>query len=183
MNFRCKFRHHCSIPQPRFPHRVRHFSNLATVSIDFCISYAESLPYFYFRFVWPTDLESILQASTPTAINFIKFEVDMTIAFLLLIHYVTLWSWPLTVWPWTVVIHGWSRDQPCHQFWRRYAYSFLSYNVSHWLPLKTRMRPLCMGRITWPVSKGSKTITYLESPTPICLFTIQLELLLGYDDD
>jgi len=28
---------------------------------------------------------------------------------------------------------------------------------------------------------GSKTITYLESPTPICLFTIQL--LLGYDDD
>ena len=183
MNFRCKFRHHCSIPRPRFPHRVQHFSDLATASIDFCISYAESLPYFYFRFVWPTDLERILQASTPTAINFIKFEGDMTIAFLLQIHYVTSWSWPLTVWPWTVVIHGWSRDQPCHQFWRRYAYSFLSYNVSHWLPLKTRMRPLCMGRITWPVSKGSKTITYLESPTPICLFTIQLELLLGYDDD
>jgi len=28
---------------------------------------------------------------------------------------------------------------------------------------------------------GSKPITFLESPTPICLFTIQL--LLGYDDD
>jgi len=50
-----------------------------------------------------------------------------------------------------------------------------------WLPLKMRTRPLCMRRITWPVSKGSKTITFLESPTPICRFTIQL--LLGYDED
>ena len=56
-----------------------------------------------------------------------------------------------------------------------------SYNVSRWLSLKMRTRPLHMNRITWPVSRGSKTITYLESPTPICLFTIQL--LLGYDDD
>ena len=53
-----------------------------------------------------------------------------------------------------------------------------SYNVSHWLALKMRTRPLCMRRITWPVSRGSKIITYLESPTPICLFTIHL--LLGY---
>jgi len=44
-----------------------------------------------------------------------------------------------------------------------------SYNVSHWLPLKMRTRPLRMRRITWPVSRGSKAITYLESPTPICL--------------
>ena len=56
-----------------------------------------------------------------------------------------------------------------------------SYNVSHWLALKMRTRPLGMRRITWPVNRGSKTITYLESPTPICLFTMQL--LLGYDDD
>jgi len=56
-----------------------------------------------------------------------------------------------------------------------------TYNVSHWLPLKMRTRPLRMRWITWPVCRGSKTITYLESPTPICLFTIQL--LLGYDDD
>jgi len=45
---------------------------------------------------------------------------------------------------------------------------FMRYNVSHWLPLKMRMRPLRMRRITWPVSTGSKTITFLESPTPIC---------------
>jgi len=49
-----------------------------------------------------------------------------------------------------------------------------SYNVSHWIPLKMRTRPLRMRRITWPVSRGSKTITFLESLTPICLFTIQL---------
>ena len=43
----------------------------------FCILYSECPPYFYFRFVSPTDLESIPHASTqiiPT-----RFEVDMTI--------------------------------------------------------------------------------------------------------
>ena len=54
----------------------------------------------------------------------------------------------------------------------------MSYNVSRWLPLKMRMR---MRQITWHVSRGSKTITFLETPTPICLFTIQL--LLGSNDD
>jgi len=47
----------------------------------------------------------------------------------------------------------------------------MSYNVSLWLPLKMRPRPLRMRRITWPVSRGSKTITYLESPSPICYAT------------
>ena len=45
----------------------------------FCILYAEYPPYFYFRFVWPTDLESIPHASTPMSIILTKFEVDMTI--------------------------------------------------------------------------------------------------------
>jgi len=56
-----------------------------------------------------------------------------------------------------------------------------SYNGSHWVPLKMCTRPLRMRRITSPLSGGSKTITFLEFPTPICLFTIQL--LLSYDDD
>ena len=58
---------------------------------------------------------------------------------------------------------------------------FMSYNVYLWLPLRMCTRPLRMRRITWPVRRGSKTITFLECPTPICLFTI--ELVLGYDDD
>ena len=56
-----------------------------------------------------------------------------------------------------------------------------SYNFSHCLPLKMRTRPLRMRRITLPVNRGSKTITFLESPTPIWRFIIQL--LLGYDDN
>jgi len=123
MNFRCKFRHRRPIPLPRFSVRVQIFGDLATFSIDFCSLYAECPPHFYFRFAWPTDLESIPHASTPTLIIPTKFEVDITIhcrfiAFCLLIRHVTLWSWPLTFWPWTVVIYGGSRGQPCHQVWR-----------------------------------------------------------------
>ena len=54
-----------------------------------------------------------------------------------------------------------------------------SYNGFHWLPLKMRTQPLCMRRITWPVRRGSKTVTFLESPTPICLFAIQLLLTIS----
>jgi len=139
MNFLCKFWHCHSIRRSWSPIRVQNFRDLATSSIDFCILYAQCPPYFYLRFVWPTDLESIPHASTPTSIIPSKFE-DPT---------------PILSW-------------------------VTSYNVSHWLPLKMRTRPLRMRRITWPVSRGSKTVTFLESPTPICLYTIQL--LLGYDD-
>jgi len=79
MNFRCKFRHRHSIRRPRFPIRVQNFSDLAKFSVDCCILYAEYPPYFYFRVVWPTDLESILHASTPTSIIPARLEVDMTI--------------------------------------------------------------------------------------------------------
>jgi len=48
----------------------------------------------------------------------------------------------------------------------------MSYNVSRSLPLKMRMLLLRMRRITWPASRGSKTNTFLESPTLICLFTM-----------
>jgi len=140
MNFRCKFRHRRSIRRPRFPGRVQNFSDLATFFVDFYILYAECPPYFYFRFVWPTDLKSIPHASTPMSIIPTRFEAPTSIR-----------SW------------------------------VMSDNVSHWLPLKMRTLPLRMRPVTWPVSRGSKTITFLESPTPICLFTIQL--LLGYDDD
>jgi len=55
--------------------------------------------------------------------------------------------------------------------------SVMSYNVSRWLPLKMRMRPLHMRRITWLARWGSTTITFLECWTPICLFTVQLRWL------
>jgi len=79
MNFRCIFIHRRSISRPRFAIRVQNFSDLATFSVDFCILYSECPPYVYIRFVWPTNLESIPHASTPTSIIPTRFEVDMTI--------------------------------------------------------------------------------------------------------
>ena len=130
MHFRCKFRHRRSIRRTRFPVRVQHFSDLATFSVDFGILYAECPPYFYFRFVWPTDLESIPNASTPTSIILTKLEVNMTvhcrgIAFSSADTSCDLVT--LTFWPWTVAVHGGSRDQRCYQVWRPHANPFLIY--------------------------------------------------------
>jgi len=79
INFLCKFRHRRSIRRPQFRIRVQNFGDLVTFSVDFCNLYAECPPYFYFRFVWPTDLESIPHASTHTSIIPTRFEADAII--------------------------------------------------------------------------------------------------------
>jgi len=164
MNFRCKFRHRRSISRPRFPVRVQHFSNLQTFSVDFCILYAESPPYFYFRFVWPTDLESIPHASTPTLIIPARFKVDMIIHCRLIGFFVCLhvtWPCDLDLWSFDLehtlcmanhVANTATKyeDPTCIHSW------VMSYNVSCWLPLKMRTRLQRMRRITWTVSRGSK---------------------------
>jgi len=67
-------------------------------------------------------------------------------------------------------------------------WTFLGHSVSRstdlyhapFIPLAGLLvRSLRMCRITWP--KNTETTTYLESPTPICLVTIQV--LWNYDDD
>jgi len=79
MNFRCKIRHKGSIRRPRFPISVQNIVDLTTFYDNYCILYSECPPYFYFRFVWPTDSESIPHAPTRTLIIPTKFEVDITI--------------------------------------------------------------------------------------------------------
>ena len=91
MNFRCKFRHRRPIPLPRFSVRVQNFGDLATFSIDFCSLYAECPPHFYFRFAWPTDLESIPHASTPTSIIATKFEDPTPIRSWVMCYNVSHW--------------------------------------------------------------------------------------------
>ena len=65
--------------------------------------------YSLYHFHWATTtikgrlLSSVTNAKALDSVNFLC---------------VTLWPWPLTFWPWTVVVHGESRDQPCHQVWR-----------------------------------------------------------------
>jgi len=185
MNFRCKFRHHRSIPRPRFPVRVQNFGDLATFSVDYCILYSECSPYFYFRFVWTTDLEIIPHASTPTSIIHTKFEVDMTILPSYSVFICWYIAWPCDLWPFDLeqlqcmAGHGFNlatklEDPLLIRSW------FMRYNVFLWLPLKMRTRPLRMRRITWPVSRGSKTITFLVCSTEICLFIMQLRWL--YDE-
>ena len=137
MKFQCEFRHDRSILRPRFPCRLRNFGDLATFTIDFCTLYAKSLSYFYFQFVWSTDLESIPHVSTSTAIISTQFEVDMTIhcrviTFLLLIRYVTSWPWPLTL----NSFHTWRVTWPTLSPSLKTLLLFLSYNVFHYLPLK-----------------------------------------------
>jgi len=53
--------------------------------------YAECPPYFYFRFIWPTDLESIPHASTPASIITTKCEDRTTIRSWVMSYNVTLW--------------------------------------------------------------------------------------------
>ena len=79
MNFRCNFRHHRSIRRPKFPIKVQNFGDMTTFYDNYCILYSECPQYFYFRFDWPTDLESIPHAPTRTLTIPTKFEVDMTI--------------------------------------------------------------------------------------------------------
>ena len=138
-------------------------------------------PYVYFRFVWPTDLESIAHASTPTSIIPTKFEVDMTIhcRVIAFLSPDTSRDCDLDFWPFdleqllcmaghvTNLATKFEDPTPISSW-------FMSHNVSRWLPLRMRTRPLRTRRITWPVSRGSKTITFLESPTLSCLFTMQL---------
>ena len=190
MKFRCKFRHRRSIRRPRFPVIVQNFGDLATFSVDVCILYAECPPYFYFRFVWPTDLESIPQASAPTSIIPTKCDDDMTNDHTLpsysvfVCWYVTRLC-DLAFWPFNLQhllcmaghVTNLATYATKFQDPKPISSWFMSHNVSRWLPLSMRMRPLRLRRITWPVSRGSKTITFLESPTLICLFTVHLRWL------
>ena len=170
MNFQCTFRHRRSIPRLRFPIIVQNFGDSATFSVDYCILYVECPPYyFYFRFVWPIDLESIPPASTPTSIIPTKFEVDMSIlqSYSVLVCWYATWPWPLTFWPEQLqCMAGHMNNLATKLEYPMPIRSwFMRYNVFHWLPLKMRTRPLRMRRITWPVSRGSKRL-HFWNPRP-----------------
>jgi len=95
MNFRCKFRHRCSIPPPDFLIECKISAIWRRFPLTFCILYAECPPYFYFRFVTPTDLESIQHALIPTPIISTNCEVDMTIHCRVRVFYLVIRYMPL----------------------------------------------------------------------------------------
>jgi len=183
MNFQCKFRHAVRFLDPDFLVDCkisaiwRRFPLIIALYIFWmCAIFLLPVSFTYWPRKYTTRVDPHVDNSHQVWSWYVHTLPSYSV-FCLLIRYVTLWPWPLTSWPWTVAVHGGSRDQPCYQVRRPHSYPFL---VTHWLPLKMRARPLRMRRITWPVSRGSKTITFLESPTPICLFTIQLRWL--YDE-
>ena len=152
---------------PDFLLGCKNFGDSALFYVNFCILYSECPPYFYFRFVGPTDLESKPRASTPTLIIPTKFEVDMTIHCRVIAclptdtsrDFVTLTFDLLTL-------------NSCCAWWvtlptllpslktLRLSVLDLSHNVSRWLPLKMRTRPLLMRRVTWPCVGGQKQLHF-----------------------
>jgi len=95
-----KFRHRRSF-RPRLPIRVQHFGDLATFSVDLCIVYSDCPPYFYFRLVWPTDLEIIPHASTPMLIIPPRLKLIWPSTAELQRFYLLFVTWPddLDLWP------------------------------------------------------------------------------------
>ena len=187
MNFRCKFRHRRSIRRPRFPIRVkisaiwRHFQLIlhficwmsAIFLLPVCLTY------------WPRKYTTRVDPHVDIILT--KFEVDMTIHCRVIAFvcgdtsrdFVTLTFDLLTFWQLKYMAGHVTNFATKFEDPTPIRSWVTSYNASHWLPLKMRTPPPRMRRITWPASRGSKTITFLESPPPICLYTMQLRWLYG----
>jgi len=192
MYFRRKFRHRLSIRQPRFVIRVLNFGDLATVCVDFlhsifwmsaifllpvCLTY---WPRKYTTRVDPHvdnshQVWSRYDHTLPSYSVFVCWYVTWLCDFVTLtFDLLTLNSccaWRVT-WP-TLLLSLKTLCLSVLDLW------VITFSVGyHWECVRGHCA-CAESRDPW--IGGSKTITYLESLTPICLFTIQL--LLGCDDD
>jgi len=92
MSFQWKFWHQNSIPGPRFPCRERYFGDLKTFSVDFCIrlcwmSTVLLLPVYFIY--WPIKFVTCFSPQVWSWYDHPLYSYR-DLAFLLLIHYVTL---------------------------------------------------------------------------------------------
>jgi len=147
------------------------FSNHNFRAIEQSFLAARNPPYFYFRSAWP--ISKCRSHVTPAKKKIsTKFKAHTTIRYqviLLPIHHVTLWPRRLTFWPWTVV----------KKFLSSPTLSILRWPVMFtiWMLLVIQVIPYRQPRmrsITWPICKVLVVMTFLESLTPIGLFTLQL---------
>jgi len=117
--------------------------------LTFCILYYECSPYFYFRFVWPTDLESIPHASTTTSIIATKFEDPTPIRSWVMSYNVCRWlplkmrTRPLRMRRITWPVSRRSKQLHCWNRRPRFAYSL--YNV-YWAT--TTIKGRLLSRVT-----------------------------------
>ena len=188
MNFQCKFRHRRSIRRPRFPIRVQNFSDLATFSVDFCILYAECPPNFYFRgrlTYWRRKYTTRVDPHVDNSRQVWSWYVHTLPSYSVFVCRQVIWPCDLDLWSFDLehiscMASHVTNTGTKYEDLTPICSWVMSYNVSRWLPLKKRTRLLRMRRITWLVSRGSITITFLGCLTPICLFTMKLRWL--YDE-
>ena len=180
MNFRCTFRHRRSIRRPCFSIKVlRWFLHLifwksAIFLLPVCLTY------------WPRKYTTRIDPHVDNSYQVWSWYDHTLPSYSVFVCWYVMWLCDDDFWPFVLeelLFMAGHESNLATKFEDPTPISswFMSHNVSRWVPLRMRTLRLRMRRITWPVSTGSKTITFLESPTPICLFTIQL--LLGYDDD
>ena len=134
---------------------------------------AKRPPYFYIRFIWPTDLESVPRVEPPTLIISTKFKVDTTIhrrvtALLVRIGYVTLWPWPLTF------EHGQCSNMAGHVV--NPSTKFVTYELwcPPWATVNNALGSHCACAVSRDLCVWGKFYQiYLKSLTTNCLFTMQ----------
>jgi len=119
------------------------------------IGKAKSALYFYFRFIWPINLESVPCVEPPVFIISTKFEVDTTIhrRVTALRDLVTLTFDLLTMDSSQRWLVTWSSPPPSEDPMPIRSW-LMSYDVHHRPPLTMSLEPLRMRRITWPVRRG-----------------------------
>jgi len=167
MNFRCKFRHHRSIPRPRFPIRVQNFGDLATFSVDYCIHYICSMSAIFLLPVcltyWPRKYTTGVDPHVDNSHQVWSWYDHTLPSYRVFVCWYVTWPCDLDLWPFdleqlqcmaghvTNLATKLEYPMPIRSW-------FMRYNVFHWLPLRIRTRPLRMRRITWPVSRGQKQL-------------------------
>ena len=177
MNFRCKFRHRRSIRRPRFPVREQKFRRFGDafrcfLHFIFWMSAIFLLPVSLTY--WPRKYTTRFDPHVDNSHQVWSWCDHPLPSYSVFVYWYVTWPVDLDIWPFHreqlsyMAVHV---TKPATEFEDSMTIRswVTSYNVSHWLALKMRTRKLRMRRITWPVSRGSKIITYLESPTPICL--------------
>ena len=187
MHFRSKLRHRRSIRRPRFPIRVQNFGDLAlfyvSLHLIFWLSAIFLLPVCLTY--WPRNYSTRVDPHVDNSHKVWSWYDHTLPSYSVFVCWYVTWICDLDFWPFDLEqlmcmaghvtnLATKFEDLTPISSW------FMSRNVSRWLPLRMRTRPLRMRRITWPASRGSKTITFLESPSLTCLFTMQLRWL--YDE-
>ena len=168
MNFRCKFRHHRSIRRPDFLlkwEKFRRFGDVLRWFLHF-IFWRSAIFLLPVSFTyWPRKYTTRVDPHVDSSHQVWSWYDDPLPSYSVFVWRYVTWPGDLDLWPFdfeqlmymaghvTNLATTFEDPMPIRSW-------VTSYNVSHWLPLQMRTRPLRMRRITWHASRVSKTITF-----------------------